>query len=264
MTAIRGGALGLAIALAIGCESSPTTGTREEPEASPAAIAPVSPPPTAPSAAPSASPGALDVSCQANPRRGRAPLRVEFTASASGASDYFYEWSFGDGEGSSNPNPAHTYAFAGTFEASVRVRAATEEASCARSIEVEPAATPPGNPPSATPAPPSSPVPSPTPTPAPTPTPTPPPQYPVTITSLGGNAAREVRITPPGATCPGACTIDVPGGTIIRVDFRVLCGPPPFVCSGFVQGACSAGDGGSCSFVANGPASLQHFAFMTF
>jgi hypothetical protein len=58
------------------------------------------------------------LSCEASgaPTSGNAPLKVTFSASASGGSPGFtWEWKFGDGATSSNHNPSHTYDKGGTF-----------------------------------------------------------------------------------------------------------------------------------------------------
>ena len=58
------------------------------------------------------------MSCSASgtPTSGMAPLKVTFTATASGGSSgYTWEWKFGDGATSSKQNPSHTYASGGNF-----------------------------------------------------------------------------------------------------------------------------------------------------
>jgi subtilisin-like proprotein convertase family protein len=64
----------------------------------------------------------LDVTAQAVPDYGVAPLEVDFTASAqvsAGCADSVqqeYFWDFGDGSTSTEQNPTHTYAFGGFYQ----------------------------------------------------------------------------------------------------------------------------------------------------
>src|SRR5262245_50677209 len=72
---------------------------------------PVTPPPVTsppvtnpPVTNPPSSPA--DIACQADPRQGRAPLQVKFSAQASGGNGVFdYVWTFGDGDTSNQINP---------------------------------------------------------------------------------------------------------------------------------------------------------------
>ncbi len=95
-----------------------------------------SPPVTQPPATqPPGSPA--DVACQADPRQGRAPLQVKFTAQASGGNGVFdYVWTFGDGDTSTQINPTHTYANPGVYEARVVATSAGLAATCPRTITV--------------------------------------------------------------------------------------------------------------------------------
>jgi PKD repeat protein len=64
----------------------------------------------------------LSVEASANPTTGKAPLEVNFIASATGGTGpYSYGWVFGDGGVSIQQNPTHTYANAGTYTATVTV-----------------------------------------------------------------------------------------------------------------------------------------------
>jgi PKD repeat protein len=197
------------------CDSSPARSTETPAAANPPAvvaspsIAPVLPEPsvTPPPLAPGAT---LAVSCQASPRSGVAPLRVEFSAAAAGGDGtQAYEWSFGDGGISGNRGPSHDYEMPGTFTASVRVTSGGDAATCTREITVTAGPAAPGAAPTpgATPVP-TPPAPSPTPspvatpTPIPSPTPTPAPQHVLTVTADPySNFPGTVTTSPGGINC---------------------------------------------------------------
>lgn len=63
------------------------------------------------------------VSANASPTSGVAPLNVQFSASASDPDGQVvaYFWDFGDGQTASDANPAHTYSSPGTYTARVTV-----------------------------------------------------------------------------------------------------------------------------------------------
>jgi hypothetical protein len=248
--AIAGGvaAAGMAgLALAGGDGGSMTTVTSPPVTSPPVTGPPVtSPPATAPPATAPPVPGTdLALTCQANPRAGTAPLRVEFAAIASGGGgSYEYAWSFGDGDGSNNPSPAHTYGAAGRFEAAVRVTSGGAVATCAREINVTavpvsggPAATPspgatptPVPTPTPTPTPVPTPTPTPTPTPVPTPTPTPVPTptpsgFPLTVAMSSVNGLPGyVQSFPAGINCfvPSTCVAYFAPGTVVTLSGSVF------------------------------------------
>jgi len=57
-----------------------------------------------------------------SPSTGRAPLFVQFAATAGGGSaPYVYHWGFGDGTSSNRQNPAHTFSSAGTYTVTLTV-----------------------------------------------------------------------------------------------------------------------------------------------
>lgn len=64
------------------------------------------------------------VTVSANPLGGKAPLQVQFNASAEDPDGLIvsYLWSFGDGLTSSQQNPIHTYTSTGTFNVSLIVK----------------------------------------------------------------------------------------------------------------------------------------------
>jgi hypothetical protein len=231
-TLVIGGvaAAGVAVGLAAagGDPDAPTTTTMRPtpPPVTQAPAPPATPIPPPPVPAP---PGTgLTADCQANPRTGNAPLRVEFgTFPSGGTGAYEFEWWFGDGEGSRNPNPAHTYVSPGRFEAVVRVTSGAETVPCARAIEVSAAPTPDPQGPVPTPSPTAVPTPTPTPVPTPTPTPTPtppPPMRPLTV-AMTGNIGYTVTSNPGGMSCStpdnhplpssATCTTDFPHGTTV-------------------------------------------------
>jgi PKD repeat protein len=65
----------------------------------------------------------LSATASGNPATGNAPLPVSFTSAAQGGTaPYSFSWNFGDGSAvSTAQNPSHTYAAAGTFNATVTV-----------------------------------------------------------------------------------------------------------------------------------------------
>jgi hypothetical protein len=149
----------------------------------PATTPPVTVPPTT-----TPSPGAgLVVACQASPRTGEAPLRVDFaTFPNGGTGTYTFEWAFGDGGESTNPNPAHTFLNPGVFNSTVVVRSGSQTASCSRPITVTRPPTPPPGP------------------------------APVTLTvSLTGTGTGVV--TGPGITCAPDCGEAYASGTVVTL-----------------------------------------------
>lgn len=61
-------------------------------------------------------PSTMTCSASGTPTSGMAPLKVTFTATASGGSPgYNWVWKFGDGATSSKQNPSHTYDAGGSF-----------------------------------------------------------------------------------------------------------------------------------------------------
>jgi len=62
----------------------------------------------------------LQLSIDASPTSGEAPLIVKFTATATGGTPpYSWHWDFGDGSSSSSQNPSHTYSSPATYTASL-------------------------------------------------------------------------------------------------------------------------------------------------
>ena len=57
----------------------------------------------------------------ATPTSGKAPLKVKFTSTSTGAPTT-WKWSFGDGTYSTAKNPAHTYGKAGKYTVSLTVK----------------------------------------------------------------------------------------------------------------------------------------------
>ena len=111
----------------------------DEPEPVPPPVTqpPVTSPPFTqpPATQPPGSPA--DIACQADPRQGRAPLQVKFSAQASGGNGVFdYLWTFGDGDTSTQINPTHTYASPGVYEARVVATSAGLSVTCPRTITV--------------------------------------------------------------------------------------------------------------------------------
>lgn len=164
------------------------------PSASTPSTLPVtSPPTTGPTTtAPPATvpaPGALVVACQATPRNGAAPLRVDFATFANGGTGFYaFEWAFGDGAGSTNPNPAHTFVTAGVFNATVLVHSGAQTAACSRAITVAP---PPTTPPTTLPA-----------------------TFKLDVSQKGSGTG---LVTGPGITCPLDCTETYPAGTVVNL-----------------------------------------------
>ena len=172
----------------------------------PATLPPVTEPPNRPSA--------LVITCQAAPRRGEAPLRVDFATFASGGTGtYEFLWSFGDGASSTNPNPAHTFLSAGVFDSTVRVLSGDQIAACSRPVTVTP-------PPAPGPSPSASPSASPSPSPSPSPT-----TFTLNVSLTGSGTG---VVTGPGINCPGACTATYPVGTVVTLT-ATPASPPPTV-----------------------------------
>jgi hypothetical protein len=223
---------------------------------------PVAPSPTAPSTPAPPPPGSsLTATCQANPRSGAAPLRVEFaTFPTGGGGSYEFEWSFGDGDGSRNPNPAHIYVSPGQFEAVVRVTSGAETVSCGRVIEVTAAPSPvPGGP-----VPTPSPTAVPTPTPTPTPTPPPPPlMRTLTATTVGGNFPGTVSSSPGGLNCNsfpphGVCAWQFAHGTSVTIS-----GASFILAQVVLSGGCSASGTGfaQCTLVMDADKTVNGYFF---
>jgi PKD repeat protein len=78
------------------------------------------------------------LSCEATPRRGKAPLDVEFWGEASGGTaPYQYRWDFGDGTGADGSVLSHTYTKGGFFTATLSSKAANGVVeSCTKDITV--------------------------------------------------------------------------------------------------------------------------------
>jgi hypothetical protein len=151
----------------------------------PVTTVPATPPPVT---VPTPAPTALVVACQAAPRAGQAPLRVDFATFPNGATGvYAFQWSFGDGGESSNPNPAHVYTTAGAFNATVRVTSGSQSVTCSRSITVTP--------PPAT---------------------VPPPPGPFTL-SVGLAGSGSGQVNGPGITCTPDCTESYANGTPVTL-----------------------------------------------
>jgi len=190
-------------------KTNPTLGT--VPATTPQATTPSAPPPPVPP------PPALVVACQAAPRNGEVPLRVDFaTFPAGGTGSYEFQWSFGDGAESPNPNPAHTYTTPGTFAATVRVSSGGQIVACTRSI-------------TATAPPPTGPAPVP---------------GPFTLSvSLTGSGSGQVN--GPGITCGADCTEAYASGTVVTLTAT------PDAASTFIgwSGACSGA--GACTVTMN-------------
>jgi PKD repeat protein len=231
-TPVAAAIVGLGLLAIAGCDS-PTRDTGMPP------ISVFSPTPAPPATAapepavtpPAVAPGApLAATCQATPRSGMAPLRVEFAAAAAGGDGaYAYAWSFGDGATAGTRNPAYVYEVPGTFTASVRASSGDETATCTREITVTAAA--PG------PAPAPSPIPTPTPSPSPTPspTPTPAPQRVLTVTFdfQHSNVPGTVIINPGPIACVNSCSAAFAQGTLVTI-------------SAFTDGVARATISGAC------------------
>jgi hypothetical protein len=69
--------------------------------------------------------GPLAISCNANPVQVGVGMAVAFSATATGGTGvYSFAWTFGDTNTSNAQNPSHSYAVAGTYNASVTVNGA--------------------------------------------------------------------------------------------------------------------------------------------
>lgn len=81
--------------------------------------------------------GNLSVDCTAKPKKGSAPLKVNFTADGTGGTGTFsFNWDFGDGNSSTKQNPSHKYTSSGDFNAVVTVTSGSETATCSKNISV--------------------------------------------------------------------------------------------------------------------------------
>jgi PKD repeat protein len=78
----------------------------------------------------------LSATATGAPATGNAPLNVSFTGSAQGGTaPYSFSWNFGDGSAASTAqNPSHTYAAAGTFNATLTVTDSSSPAKTATSV----------------------------------------------------------------------------------------------------------------------------------
>jgi PKD repeat protein len=178
----------------------------------PGTVPATNPPATAPPATvppetvPPGRPTALVVACQASPRTGEAPLRVDFATFPSGGTGvYEFLWSFGDGASSTNPNPAHTFLTAGVFDSTVRVVSGDETASCSRPITVT---TPP------------APAPSPSASPSASPSPA---SFKLRVSLTGSGTG---TVTGPGINCPGDCDEFYAPGTVVTLTATPASTPP--------------------------------------
>jgi PKD repeat protein len=80
---------------------------------------------------------AVTVDCSAKPKKGAPPLKVDFTADATGGNGSFsFKWDFGDGSTSTTQNPSHTYNNSGDFDAIVTVTSGSDTATCSKNISV--------------------------------------------------------------------------------------------------------------------------------
>jgi uncharacterized repeat protein (TIGR02543 family) len=133
--AVVGGAAAAGGAAVVIANKDDETPTVTQP---PATNPPVTNPPVIPTPPPPTTLGPVsDVACQADPRQGRAPLRVSFSAQASGGTGVFnFEWDFGDGGTSTQVNPSHTYTTPGVYEARVVAISGDRRLVCSRSITV--------------------------------------------------------------------------------------------------------------------------------
>jgi PKD repeat protein len=163
----------------------------------------------------------LVVACEAAPRSGEAPLRVQFaTFPTGGTGTYEYLWSFGDGNISTNPNPANVFLNDGVYDATVRVTSGDQVALCTRQITVAL-------------------LPEPNPSPTPTPTPEP-PRLKVEMVGTGG------RVTGQGIDCPGDCEEVFPIGSAVVVTLTATHSNNPPGAFTEWTGHCS-GDAPSCT-----------------
>lgn len=183
-------------------------GDDERPTITPPTVPPVTNPPTTPppTVGPSPTPAPLSplvVACEAAPRTGEAPLRVQFaTFPTGGTGTYEYLWSFGDGNLSPNPNPAHTFLNDGEYDATVRVISGDQVALCTRRITVAR-------------------IPEPSPSPSPTTTPSP-SVFRLQVQVVGGGG----NVTGPGIDCPTDCEELFPAGTVVTLTANPTTNPP--------------------------------------
>jgi PKD repeat protein len=79
----------------------------------------------------------LTVFGDANPRRGPAPLNVQFNGGAQGGQPpYQFTWTFGDGGTAGFPDPMHTYANPGTYQARLEARDSAGASATSPTIEI--------------------------------------------------------------------------------------------------------------------------------
>ena len=179
-------------------------GDDERPTVTPPTVPPVTNPPATPppTPGPSATPPPLSplvVACEAFPRTGEAPLRVQFaTFPTGGNGTYEYLWSFGDGNVSPNPNPAHTYLDDGEYDATVRVTSGDQVFLCTRRITVAR-------------------IPEPSPSASPTPS-----AFRLQVQVVGGGG----NVTGPGINCPTDCEEVFPAGTVVTLTANPTTTPP--------------------------------------
>jgi PKD repeat protein len=194
-----------------------TTGTPPATVPVPVTNPPVTAPPTTvpPVTVPTASPPPLVLACTAAPRKGDAPLRVDFAAFPSGGTGtYEFLWSFGDGNSSTNPNPSHTFLTDGVFDSTLRVLSGDESATCPRPISVGTSSAP-------SPGPPASPSPSPSASPSPSPG-----TFRLQVNLAGSGTG---VVTGPGINCPADCTETYAAGTVVTLIATPATTTPPTV-----------------------------------
>jgi hypothetical protein len=227
--AVVAGGVAAAALVAGGAVALTNENTPEPPPPPPPSVVvtnpPATPSPLTPSPVIVPPGGPLAVACQATPRTGDAPLRVDFaTFSSGGTGTYEFLWSFGDGDTSANPNPAHTFLSAGVFNATVRVASGAEITSCSRPITVT---TPPTAPPPTAPTPPTT--------------------FKLTVGLTGSGTG---TVTGPGVNCPVDCNETYPAGTVVTLTAT------PDSASTFIgwSGACSGT--GPCTLAMNADQSV--------
>jgi hypothetical protein len=181
-----------AVLLADDDDPDPTTPATVPVTNPPATVPPTTAPPET---VPPGRPAALVVACQASPRDGEAPLRVDFaTFPNGGTGTYEFLWTFGDGGTSPNPNPGHTFLTPGVFDSTVRVTSGDQVAGCSRAITVKPP-----------------------PAPGPSPSTSPSPATFKLRASLAGSGLGKVTSAPPGIDCPGDCDEFYAPGTVVTL-----------------------------------------------
>lgn len=214
----------------------------DTPATTPATVPATNPPATAPTTTTTTlpdgpgRPAPLVVACQASPRTGDAPLRVQFaTFPNGGTGTYEFSWSFADGGSSNNPNPAHTYLSPGVFDATVRVTSGEESVTCSRAITV-----------TARPTPGPGPSPSPSASPSPSPSPT---TFTLNVSLTGSGTG---VVTGPGINCPGDCTETYASGAPVTLT-ATPSSPPP---TAFKQWLGDCTGSGACNLVMNSDKSV--------